>query len=46
MEKGVLTSVQSRGQSELLAHSEVISRVNDVIDTVTLSNKVHLEEQK
>lgn len=45
-EKGVLTSVQGRGQGELLAHSEVVSWVNDVVDAVTLGNQVHLEEGK
>lgn len=38
------TSIQSRGHGELLADSEMVSRVNDVVDTVTLGNQVHLEE--
>lgn len=39
-----LTSLQSRGHGELLANRQMVSRVNDVVDTVTLGNQVHLEE--
>lgn len=42
--RGILTSVQGRVQGELLAHGEVVSWVNDVVDTITLGNQVHLEE--
>lgn len=38
------TSIQSGGHGELLANSEMVSRVNDVVDTVTLGNQIHLEE--
>lgn len=41
----VLTSIQSRGHGELLAYSEMVSRVDDVVDTVTLGNQVHLERR-
>lgn len=41
----VLTSIQSRGHGELLAHSEMVSRVNDVVNTVTLGNQIHLERR-
>lgn len=30
----------------MLAHSEVVSWVNDVVDAVTLGNQVHLEKGK
>lgn len=42
--KEVLTNIQSRGHGELLAHSKMVSRINDVVDAVTLGNQVHLEE--
>lgn len=43
-ERGVLTGVHSRVQGELLAHSEVVSGVNNVVDAVALGNEIHLEE--
>lgn len=46
LRKGVFIVVQGRGKSELLAYSQVVSWVNDVIDIVILGNEVYLEKDK